>query len=535
VTAVRIGPVGTPAPHDTLGWEVIDWQWEFLRQPDGPDAGQPWEYTPEQVRFLLWWYAIDDRQRWTFRRGVFRRMKGHGKDPFAASLAATEFVGPCRPGGRRADGSPVAIPHTAPWVQVAAVSRDQTRNTMTLMAPLFADAAISDYSIDLGKEIIYGHRGRARIEAVTSSPRALEGGRPTFVIANETHHWIAANEGTEMAKAIARNLAKSRGGTARSLAITNAHAPGEGSVAEADWEAYLAIASGRSSATGFLYDSLEADPGTDMADPASLMAGLLEARGDSHWLDVERLMDEIYDPSTPASMSRRFYLNQIVAAEDAWVRPDEWAARADLDRPLLPGDVVTLGFDGSVRDDSTALVACRVADGHLSLLGCWERPVNAGDGWQVDRVAVDAAVFEAFADYTVVGMYCDPPHWQDYVDRWMGEFGDRLKVAATTARPMEWWTNRPGPMVAALARLHDAVTGGTLTHDGHPVLGAHVVNARRRIGRMGVSIGKENPVSRNKIDAAMAATLAYEARADAISTGVSGAPERSRSRRLHRF
>jgi hypothetical protein len=46
---------------------------------------------------------------------------------------------------------------------------------------------------------------------------------------------------------------------------------------------------------------------------------------------------------------------------------------------------VTLGFDGSVDADSTALVS----DGYLGMLGCWEKAEGLiGDGWQVDRVAV---------------------------------------------------------------------------------------------------------------------------------------------------
>lgn len=533
VEGVRIGPDGWPAENRTLGWPILQWQLENLLQPDGPDAGSPWELTPEQLRFMLWWYAVDETGRFRYRRGVLRRMKGWGKDPVAAVLAATEFVGPCRFGGWDAAGMPVAIPHPAPWIQVAAVSVDQTRNTMTLMPGLFSQACIDEHGIDLGKTIIYC-RGGGRIEAVTSSPRALEGGRPSYVILNETHHWIQASEGHEMARAIARNLAKSRDGAARALSITNAHAPGEGSVAEQDWEAYLAIEAGRSVATGYLYDSLEAPPSTDMGDRESLRAGLIAARGDSVWLDVDRLIEEILDPTTPPSMSRRFYLNQITASEDSWIAPHEWADCANPDDVLDPGELITLGFDGSIRDDSTALVACRMSDGYLVLLGCWERPEGAaGEGWQVDRVAVDAAVSAAFEKYTVLGAYCDPAHWQDYLDRWTAEWGAGLRVSATVNRPMEWWTNRVGLMVNALARFQEAVAARSLSHDGSAVLKAHVLNARRRATRSGILISKENPSSARKIDAAMAAVLAYECRADAIATRVDALV--SRSRRLVRY
>jgi phage terminase large subunit-like protein len=118
-----------------------------------------------------------------------------------------------------------------------------------------------------------------------------------------------------------------------------------------------------------------------------------------------------------------------------------------------------------------------------------------------------------------VGFYADPPHFQDYVDRWMAEFGPRLRVRATQQRPIEWWTNRPKAMVDALERFHSAVTAQQLSHDGGTVLTRHVLNARRRIGRTGLTISKEYPGSPRKIDAAMAAVLAYECRADAVTAG----------------
>lgn len=529
----RIGPQHFPAWNRTLAEPILQWQLEYLRQPDGPHAREPWQFTAEQLRFVCWWFAIDDEGRFTYRRAVLRRMKGWGKDPVAAALAATEFVGPCRFGGWDADGNPVAVPHSAPWVQVAAVSMDQTRNTMTLFPGMFSDLAIDEFGIDLGKTIIHSRAG-GRIESVTSSPRALEGGRPSFVIENETHHWLPNNEGTEMARAIARNLAKSRDGSARSLAITNAHNPGEGSVAERDWEAWQAIDTGQSRATGYLYDSLEAPADTILNDRDSLRVGLLVARGDSEWLDVDRLIEEIYDPSTPPSMSRRFYLNQLTASEDAWVAPHEWNACTATDiAPILPGDLVTLGFDGAVRDDSTALAICSLETGHVELLGCWERPDIAPDDWEVDREEVDAAVAGAFETYEVVGFYADPPHWQDYIDRWTREFGERLQIKASQTRPIEWWTNRSRVMVAVLARFHDAVLERRLTHNGSAALTRHVLNARRRVTRSGITISKEHPGSPRKIDAAMAAVLAYEARADAVAAGV--AHRAPKSKHLFRF
>lgn len=512
--AVRYGPVGVP--ELTLGWQVLEWQTKYLQQPDGPRAGEPWVLTPEQVKFLLWWYAIDPTGRFTYRRGVLRRMKGWGKDPKCAALSLTEMVGPCRFGGFN-QGEPIAVPQRSAWIQIAATSISQTVNTFALFPGMASDKLKNEYGLDLGKEKIFSAAGD-RIEAVTSSPRSLEGGRPTFVVCNETAHWLTSNEGHAMMAVIARNLAKSASGNSRALAITNAHRPGEDSVAERDWDGYQAITEGRSRASGFLYDSIEAPPGVDLSDKDSLREGLITARGDSEWLDVDRLIEEIYDPTTEPSVARRFYLNQVVAAEDSWIAPYEWDP-CGTDDTLIPGDAIALGFDGSVRDDSTALVGCRLSDGLVSLLGIWEQPDDPGD-WQVDRLSVDATVAEVFDTYQVIGFYADPAHWQDYIDRWTQRYGYQMLQPAIAGKPLEWWTNRPLAIIRALQRFREAAAAGEMRHDGGSILRRHVLNAKNRTTPRGNTISKENPSSRRKIDAAMAAVLAYECRSDAVARGL---------------
>lgn len=528
--AVTIGPSWAKSedgkwslPTLTLGWDVIQWADDNLLQPDGPDAGEKWRWTDEQARLLLWWYAVDDQGRFVYRRGTLRRLKGWGKDPFAAALAAVELLGPCRFGGFRG-GEPVAVPHPAPWIQVAAVSKDQTRNTMSLFPGLFGSKQRAKrLGVDLGKEIIYSDAG-GRIESVTSSPRALEGGRPTFVILNETQHWLSNNEGHSMAEAVARNLAKIRDGAARALSITNAHEPGEDSVAEREWDAWLKIDTGKSRATGVLYDSREAPPDTDLKDPDSLALGIRAARGDSVWLDVERLVAEVYDPRTPPSMARRFYLNQVVAAEDAWLAPHEWGAAAAPDLFVADGEDVALFFDGGRSDDATGIVGCRISDGHVFTVGVWEKPDGpAGDGWEVDRDDVDRVMQATVDRFKVRALYCDVALWESYVDAWRDRWADRLDVWATTGagkrgHATAWdMRSRGSEFTQAAERFAADVAAGDLTHDGDAVLTRHVLNARRAPNRFGVSLRKEHRESTRKIDLAVCAVGARMARRDVLS------------------
>ncbi len=516
MVGVRIGPEGAPPPERTLGWNAIMWSREYLRQPDGPQAGEPWEFTREQKLFIANWYAIDERGRFVYRSGMLRRMKGWGKDPVGAVICAIEFVGPCRFAGWNANGTPSAEPHSAAWIQTAAVSKDQTRNTMTLFPGLFARHTLEEFGIDLGKEIIYAHRGQCRIEAVTSSPKALEGGRPTFILKNETHHWLSSNEGLEMAAVIARNLAKSRDGSSRSLAISNSHNPGEDSDAEHDFEAWQKIVAGKSRASGFLYDSLEAPAEVVLSDPESLRAGILAARGDSSWLDPERLMEEVYDPRTPPSTSRRFYLNQIIAAEDAWLSPQEWDRCKDASKVVGPGELVTLGFDGSKTDDHTVLMACRVEDSHMFPLGVWD-PANYAEN-EIPRMEIDAAVEQAFAQYDVVGFYSDVHPWESYIDKWEQDHTETLCARATERHPVAWdMRGRQLETTKTAEAYHDAIVERDLTHSGDRRIDQYHYNARRRPNNYGMTFGKESAFSSRKVDGAASAMLARKARQDYLA------------------
>lgn len=500
---------GWELPEKTLGWEVLAWTAEYLLQPDGPDAGQPWRYTDEQARFILWWFAVDDKGRFVYRSGMLRRIKGWGKDPIAATLCGTELVGPCRFAGWDAAGEPVAEPHPASWVLVAAVSREQTRNTMTLFPSLFSDALIDQESIDLGKELIYAHRGRCRLEAVTSSPRALEGARGTFTIKNETQHWLRNNDGHAMADVITRNSTKSRDGSSRVLAISNAHQPGEDSDAERDYETHQAIEQGRSKARGFLYDSLEAPPEISLANERQLRAGLRASRGDSLWLDEDRHVDEIYDPRNSPATSRRFYLNQIVAAEDAWIAPHEYDVLAEPETTVRAGAEITLGFDGSKTDDHCVLRGCRLSDGFVFTLGAWD---PAEHGGEAPREEIDGTVLQAEERYKVCGFFSDLHPFESYVDKWAQEF-KHLEVKATAKHPIAWdMRGRNKEATIEIERLHDEIVEGAFKHDGDARARQHFHNARRRPNQWGVSVGKEHRESSRKIDAVPATMLARTAR-----------------------
>ena len=509
---ITTGPEGLP--ERTLGWDVLGWTAEYLAQPDGPRAGEPWTFTPEQARFVLWFYAIDPNGRFTYRYAMFRRMKGHGKDPLAAALCCVEFVGPCRFAGWRGK-EPIVEPHSAAWIQVAAVAKDQTRNLLTLFPAMITRRAIDAYGIDMGKELIYAHQGRCRIEAVTSSPRALEGGRATFIVKDESHHWIHSNEGAEMSAVIARNAAKSRDGSSRVLAISNAHAPGEGSDAERDYEA------SQLGSVDMLYDSREAPDVPDLMDTERLLSALEFARGDSEWLDLDRLVADIQDSRTPDNTARRYYLNQLAASDDRAFDRERWADLGASRGIPDTGAMITLGFDGSETKDHTALIGTEALTGYQWVVGYWEPSEDENGNMHVNVGEVDATVTATFERYRVLRFYCDPPYWKEQLAAWEGRYNKpgRSVVAG-------FWTTSYKRMARALLNFSQAIDAGDVGHDRDERFTSAIGNSFKREqqfvddnGDKMWTIQKERPDSPLKIDAAVAGCLSWEARLDAIAAG----------------
>jgi hypothetical protein len=542
-----------PGERPTLGYDVIDWMAENLAAPDTGGHYKPYVVTREQAEFLLRFYEIDPagkrgQGKRKIRQGVLSRPRGWGKSPFLAAIACAEALGPVVPGGWDADGQPVGIPWSeirTPLVLVAAVSDKQVmRNSWTPILELLEGPVLDNYP---GVEPLGGfvNLPRGRIEPMPSSARSIKGARAVFSIMDQTEEWVATNGGLRLAQTLRDNATKIGGST---LESPNAFVPGEGSVAEETAAYWSAIVEGRKVPNTLLYDHREAPGDTDIDDDASLLHGLAVAYGDSAdidecvihdppcirpgWSDLEDRMNAIRAPNGDLQMARGNFLNQITHASDQFIAHYEWnavyAEKMAREVPeIAPGDTIVLGFDGSrgVKSgvaDSTALVGCRVKDGHLFLVDVWEQPEGPkGKGWNPPADQVDAAVAQCFKKYRVVGFYADPARWEGWVSTWEARYGDRLKVGPK-AHPIEWWMTGGSVTKAERAFLsfQEAVVQKELSHDGHPILWKHTVQGRRRIDHNHLTVKKDFPKSPRKIDAFIAAVLAWQARNDAVAKGL---------------
>ena len=520
-------PGGRPAR--SIGPDVIRWAERWLRHPRG--LGTRLVLTQEQRRFLMWWYAVEPDGSWTFRRGIVRRSKGWGKDPLAAVVALVEMLGPSRPvpdAGRALGWSGAHEP--APEVYVAATTRAQCANTTKFLRPGLLPGrdlvALHDFrwSVSGLCRALTADGAPAEIQPLSSNWTSFEGGRPTAVLAGETQHWHAGNQGGEMAAVIRRNLGKIPGGHARMLASTNAHEPGRGSVAEADHAAW--VQQRRVGGGDILLDSREValPDGFDVRDPRQTVPAIKAVYGDADWMtgdaSARRAAEDARDPARSEADVLRFTFNRITSGAGRWMSPSVWEACEDDRAPPGRGEDVAVGFDGSRTMDATALVCTEMATGWQWLAAVWERDLSA-DGWEVPAGEVHAAVESVFSHWRVIRMYADPSWWEDDVAAWQGRW------PAVLAFEMRGAASRI-KVARAVTAYHGAVTRGEAAHGGPNLeaLDRHVLAAVRRPVQATLddderlhTVGKASRHSAAWIDAAVAAVLSWQARTDALAAG----------------
>lgn len=496
-------------PALTLGYGAVRWIEDNLRQPNGPRAKKRVQLLPSQVEYLLHFYAVDEDLNWIYNRSVRRRAKGTGKSPFAAMCALLELLGPVKPFDLdpRVPGGVIGVPASMPLVNVAATSEDQTANTIRMVRAMAnKNTELSRrYALQPMKTFIETPDG-GELKQITSSATSAEGGELTAAIADETEHWLPGGGGPDLAETLDQNLTKTGG---RLQETCNAWIPGIESVAESTFEAWCLQEEGKlvhADAQKILYDARVAPPGVDLSSEKELMAALEFVYDDAWFANLNSTKNKIWSPTYPVSRSRRFFLNQPNAAEDAWVTLQDWSVMADPDRELVPGEEIVLFFDGSKSKDHTALVGCCMSDGHVFTAGVWE---PKGEPAIIDFDAVDSTVERINEFYRVVAFFSDVREWESYAKTtWPQRYEDNLLIHAqkhgNAASPIAWdMRSHALDFARAAEQVHTEIKDGKFTHDGNWTTSRHIGNCRENEFRGHVSVKKESPNSPNKIDAAV--------------------------------
>jgi hypothetical protein len=517
--------------------------------PDGFRRGAPFRLYDYQLAWFGAFYLVRGTARWipenpvlgpafVYRRGLLIGPQKVGKNPLIASHVCAEGVGPvlfagwagrdegyaCADHGCRCgweypydEGEPRGMRWPTPLIQITAFSEDSTENTYDALRPMIELGPLADVIPKTGEEFIR-LPGGGRIDTVTSSNQSRLGQRTTFVPQDELGLWTVANKMVKLADTQYRNLSGMGG---RAALTSNAYDPSERSVAQREY----------TSTVTDVYRQFATPPkNLSYANKAERRKihrivyppDVLQENG-GH-LPIESIEAEAADlVEKDPNQAARFYGNILAAGAGTAVDPDRWA-NLRRTRIIDPKAYIGLGFDGSVSNDATVLRGC-TADGHgFSLPGwSWVRPVGAemaawqvahqGRDWEVPRAEVMAAVAEAFATFTVGRMACDRAYWRDEITKWAGLYGNDAKGDPIVV-PFD--TNSSQRMAPEFDRWKTALATGAHTHDGDPVVTAHVEALHQRKARdQSPDDDGRTPLiptkgdDRRKIDGGLADILAY--------------------------
>ncbi len=434
---------------------------EYLMVPKGVGAGEPVRLRDFQTEIIRGAFAPG------IRTGLVSVARANGKTGLAAMLAVAElFVGP-------------------PSAEVLVVASDQRQANITLR--------MARRMIELNPELaersqIYADRivvpqNDGLLLPLPADPGALHGHDPSLLIVDELH--VVGESVWEAVTSMSGKRPESL-----TLAIsTPSSSP--------DCVMWRLVEHGRRGGDpAFYLREFAAPEGCATDDRSAWLAANPALACEEPFLAEDGL--EAARRTLREPVFRQLRLGQWVTGVEAWLPWGAWDSCATT-RTVGSRERVVLAFDGSASGDSTALVGCTL-DGHLWVEGLWENP---GDPrWRVPREDVTNAVDIAFGRYDVAELACDPWGWRSEIESWAKRHGER--------RVIEWNTANAARMAPATDRLYQAVTTKTVTHDGDGRLAAHIAHCVAKRTPQGDLVSKDKRGSPRKIDAAVAAIVAYD-------------------------
>jgi hypothetical protein len=497
-----------PEAFLTLGFAGIDWIEHFLVHGPGDVQGQEIELDDEFGEFTLRAYEVDSRGRRKVRRAFLSRAKGRSKSGFAAMLECFEALGPCRfdhfaePGEvsywgyEYEPGEPVGKPLTYVEALNVATEEGQAGNTYDAVYYMLHEDTCSDAlreefgRLDVGLTRINLPDKRGFVEPVTAANDSADGGKSTFIVADETHLWKQPRL-KKMHATMVRNLLKRKLASGWMLETSTMYAESEGSVAEGT-HAYAKSVAARD--RKLLFDHRQASEKWDLEKRGERVKALREAYGPAAaWMDLDALADSWDDPQVTEADFRRFWLNQPVSTEmPAPLVMPRWPDRVSSADPPKPAALAL-----AVDQDRVWLSLAAASGGDKPHLGsvarvrlATHRAEMVATAARIQRetrcvVVLDrkgpAASLEA--DLEAVGVQVTPAGMDDYL--------------------------------GACADLFDAVEAGTVEHGDYDDLNDAVAAATKR------TVGDRWAWSRRNGDVSMleAATLALWGAGQEINQG----------------
>jgi phage terminase large subunit-like protein len=460
---------------ETLGDRVIQFIETFLTL-GGSFLGQPFLLLPFQREVIRDMYRTRPDGLRQYRTYVLGLPRKNGKSQLGAALALYHLI------VDRADSAPQVISAAGDRKQARLVFDEARR--MVLASPELREVCT------VHRDVIKCHLNEGTYRAVSADAGLQQGLNPSMVVFDEYHIF----KDSELYEAL--NLGSATRRSPFTLVISTAGYDLESPFGRLyQYGRKLHSGEVEDPAFGMTWYGPDLGEDFDPADPE------VWKRHNPSWALMNVSEFEAAYRTTHESAFIRYRLNGWTSSETAWLPNGAWDGRLYSRQtpailPLAPGDEVVLGFDGAWKGDSTGLIAVRIKDLHVEVLGHWEAPPD-DPHWRTPAGEVEEAIRQACERFTVREVAADPWRFEQSL----------LKLYEEGLPIVEFPSNSLARIVPATQAFYDAVMDGRISHDGDPALARHIANAVLKEDARGGRITKERKSSKRHIDLAVAAVI----------------------------
>ncbi len=461
------------------GPAVVSWIERHCVYGEGDHWGEPVRLETFEKLLLCWLFELRPDGRRRYRRALLEVPKGNGKTSLAAWVGAYQL----------ATQRSAVIPVAAASFEQAGLLFDDLRTTVT-ESPTLSRAMVA-YENEI--QLVDGPGRAYRVAAIAGTN---DGQRPSTFLADEIHEWIGPNR--ERVHLVLANGCTKRAGSLQ----FNVTTPGwdKETVAGRLHDHGVKVNAGEVVDHEFLFVwwGCSADR-YDLSSEEGLHAAIRAASpAADRFLNVADVAARYHQ--VPINEFLRYHLGLWVSAAAAWLPQGVWDNCADPGVTIPDSSQVCIGFDGSVNNDSTAIVvvSCREVP-HIAVVECWERPEHVDEAWAVPVIDVEDVIRAACRRWRVKEVVADPFRWQR-----------SLQLLAAEGLPVVEFKQTSERMGPATARMYEAAMNRGLTHSGDPRLSRHIANAILKVDPRGQRLTKETRYSSRKIDLAIAACMAFD-------------------------
>jgi phage terminase large subunit-like protein len=447
-------------------------------------AGAPLILRDWQKQLLNHLYARDENGGYVAQTALIGMPRKNGKSALSsASIALYSLLAEGISGGE---------------VIIAAAEKEQARIVFSEARRMVESSELSEM-VQIYRDSIYVPTTNSVLKVVSAEAYSKEGSNPHRLILDELH----AHRDRKLFDVFSLAMGN-RGKIAQLVAITTAGVKQD--ITGQDSIAYSLYQYGQKVATG------------EIQDPSFFMAWWqAPAEADHRIVETWRMANPAFDDlvaesdfasavrRTPEAEFRTKRLNQWVSTKSAWLPAGAWDNLQD-NFEMTAEDEYVIGFDGSWKNDSTALVAVLLPkeEGQpfrVKHIKSWEKDFTLDDdSWRVDKHEVSTYLLDFYSQFPKMKeLVCDPSYWEDELWDWNA-----------AGLPVVAYRNSTDRTIPATAKLFDAIMSGALVHDGSPSMSRHLDNCILKIDNRGARITKDFRQPKLKVDNAIALMMAYD-------------------------